>query len=152
MPISSPNHICIFIRIQNNHGNKMAVVIWNNHSVISVIFSSPREKALNTFKREKQLFFSWVLSLWHFPGNYLTKTRIICYKGPRMLLLQHRCHCRSHSFTFRFSVLFINFTKTPVFIPRTPRKHISPRRWVKFFIAEVKFISHCRYYTPIGIW
>ena len=134
--------------MQNNHifimnGNKMAVVILNNHChTIICIFFQPRgqlsgEKTTLSFSHE---FGYFDIS----PGNYLTRSRIIfwvpgcCYPNTDVtagvtasLLLFSSLH---------------QFHRNTRFISRTPRKHLLPRSWVKFRLVKFTFnlLKHSR--------
>lgn len=80
------------------NGNKMAVVILNNHCHICQFFN-PEGKSRKYFQVGKQLYF--LTDNLTFPGKSFNKVPDSLL-GPRMLLLQHRCHCWCHSFAFTF--------------------------------------------------
>lgn len=109
-------------------------------TVVSVNFSTSRAKAINTFKSENNCVFlarAWIF--WHFPGNNLTRSRIIfwvpgcCYSDidvtvgvTASLLLFSSLH---------------KFYWDTAFIPRTLRRYSLPRSWVKFAVAKFTVIS-----------
>lgn len=118
---------------------------------MSVIFSTPRAKALNTFKWESKFCcFLTSLVILTLPGKLFNKVPDNLL-GPRMLFLQHRCHRWCHSFALLFSSLH-KFHWNIRFISRTPRKHLLPRSWVKFVEVRFTVISSTTVATTVLYW
>ena len=121
------------------NGNKLVVVILNNHCRICQFFNL-EGKSHKYFQVRKQLcFFGRAWIFWHFPGNNLTRSRIIfwvpgcCYSNidvtvgvTASLLLFSSLH---------------KFYWDTAFIPRTLRRYSLPRSWVKFAVAKFTVIS-----------
>lgn len=121
------------------NGNKLVVVILNNHCRICQFFNL-KGKSHKYFQVRKQLcFFARAWIFWHFPGNNLTRSRIIfwvpgcCYSNidvtvgvTASLLLFSSLH---------------KFYWDTAFIPRTLRRYSLPRSWVKFAVAKFTVIS-----------